>query len=191
MTRRRPSSRQEADTANFYSISNCQAGLRGISFGNFLIEQVVIELQRELPNLRNFCTLSPIPGFMSWLSEASDPLADRLRPGWQHSSHSEEIGKRLAEKAARYLLKVRNSSNLPRDPVARFHLGNGARLERIRAFADMSEKGMTESAGLMVNYRYDLCSIAENHEAYMRNGTLAAAPALIRAAEEQGTSAAA
>lgn len=191
LTGRDPLSAHDADTANFYSISNCQVGLRGISFGHFLIKQVVLDLQRELPNLTTFCTLSPIPGFMNWLFETSHPLLDHLKPGWQHSNHSEEIGQRLAQTAARYLLNTRNSGNLPRDPVARFHLGNGARLERVHAFADMSEKGLSESAGVMVNYRYDLPTIADNHEAYLKSGIVAAAHSIIRLSQEHSTVAAA
>ena len=166
---------EHADTACFYSISNCQAGLRGISFGHFLIKQVAVDLQRELPNLRTFCTLSPVPGFMRWLRAQAPGVAAQVTGGEVEAAH-------LAGLAAAYLLNARNPGHKPLDPVARFHLGNGARLERIHAFADRSDKGVSESAGVMVNYLYDLPSVAENHEAFVHDGTVSVAPEIARLA---------
>lgn len=181
---------EDADTACFYSISNCQAGLRGISFGHFLIKQVALDLQRELANLQTFCTLSPLPGFVRWLREQFPALVAQLIPG-RETSQSRELADMLVRRAADYLLNARNTKHLPRDPVARFHLGNGARLERIHPFADISDKGLAESAGLMVNYLYDLPSLAENHEAFVHDGTVAAAPDITRVARAQRTAVAA
>jgi malonyl-CoA decarboxylase len=148
-----------ADTAIFYSISNCQPGLRGISFGNFLIKQVVADLRAELPNLTRFATLSPVPGLARALREEADPaLAPLLEdPSRLDASYDD----RLRRAAARWLV------GKAEDPVARFHLSNGARLERIHARADLSEKGLRESFGVMVNYLYDPDSIEANHEAFV------------------------
>jgi malonyl-CoA decarboxylase len=175
-----------ADSAAFFGISNCQVGLRGISFGNFLIKQVVQELKQELPNLKNFVTLSPLPMFRSWLEETYQPgsglltdeaqatLANLDNPEW---AHSEELANRLNEVirplAARYLLKEKNSENLPLNPVARFHLGNGAELHRINWLGDVSEKGMNQSTGLMVNYLYVPENIEKNNEKYITDGEIA------------------
>jgi malonyl-CoA decarboxylase len=177
--------------AVFYSISNCQDGLKGISFGNFLIKQVVEELAREVPSLRTFVTLSPVPHFARWLDRvlASDSIVtpqDRavlkiLRdPRWvemarQPSPQIDQLSATIQALAAHYFLSARSSDNRPVDPVARFHLGNGARLERINWLADISEKGLREGHGLMVNYRYELADIEKNHEAYAQDGTVAAA----------------
>ena len=165
-----------ARTAVFYSISNCQAGLAGISFGNFLIKQVVEELQRELPRLETFVTLSPVPGFRFWMKAADDvPVSDEERTmlaaldewNWADNPVAAETVRRVLEPlAAHYFLKVRTPDGRAIDPVARFHLGNGARLERINWLGDRSRKGLRESAGIMVNYLYDLDEIEENHEAY-------------------------
>ena len=140
---------QEAGYAIFYSISNCQEGLRGIPFGNFLIKQVVGLLKKELPQLRCFATLSPVPGFAKWLAkergDAAAPAGEELR---------------LA--AARYLVSARGAKGGPADPVARFHLGNGARLEAVHTQGDLSPKGLRQSHGVMVNYLYDLDEIEAN-----------------------------
>jgi malonyl-CoA decarboxylase len=139
----------QADCAIFYSISNCQEGLRGIPFGNFLIKQVVGLLKQELPQLRRFATLSPVPGFAKWLNrEGIDGAA---------------LGSsRLQSEAARYLVHGRAASGAVLDPVGRFHLGNGARLEAIHTGADVSPKGLQQSHGVMVNYLYDLNEIETN-----------------------------
>ena len=173
------------DTAAFFGISNCQTGLRGISFGNFLIKQVVQELKQELPNLRNFVTLSPVPGFRQWLDsvrDSEDRLDDEARetlalldePDW-HSDPAKADRLRDAIKplAAHYLLQEKNPKGLPLNPVARFHLGNGAELHRINWLGDVSPKGLQQAAGLMVNYLYVLEEIERNHEHYTTNGTIA------------------
>jgi len=160
----------EADTAIFYSISNCQEGLRGISFGNFLIKQVVEELQAELPGVKHFSTLSPIPGFRAW---AEKHLAEEEKnllatPNWwEDAQKSAALQAPVLRLCAKYLTGGGN------DPVAKFHLGNGARLERLNWLGNPAERGMAESYGIMVNYLYDLTTIEANHEAFVRDGTVA------------------
>ena len=179
-----------ATTAAFYSISNCQDGLSGISFGNFLIKQVVDKLRAEFPNLRNFVTLSPVPGFGAWLHRVlADKAQGLLSPqdiellrladtgDWQEDTERPpQLGTLLQGLAAYYFLEERDSRNRPIDPVARFHLGNGACLENIHAFADLSEKGRSSARTLMVNYRYATADIEANHEAYAERGIVAASP---------------
>ncbi|MFD1695017.1 malonyl-CoA decarboxylase [Roseibium aestuarii] len=179
---------REANTAVFYSISNCQTGLRGISFGNFLIKQVVEELRRELPNLKTFVTLSPVPGFARWLTRdladgegvaarLLDP-ADRtaLETGsWLgDEAQGEALAAPMSTLCAHYLTQEKARGNRPLDPVARFHIGNGARLERIHWNADLSDNGLRQSHGLMVNYLYDLKDIERNHESFAATGAVAA-----------------
>lgn len=173
---------EEPDTAVFYSISNCQDGLRGISFGNFLIKQVVEELAREIPGLRQYVTLSPVPGFRRWLDGLGDDpqlgaaaadLLKALKPDAPPPSRTEQP---LLALAAEYFLHAKNGTGLPLDPVARFHLGNGARLERLNWRGDLSASGLRQAAGLMVNYRYELRQIEKNHEAYANQGAVAASP---------------
>lgn len=169
----------EARVAVFYSISNCQTGLAGISFGSLLIKQVVEELKRDLPKLTTFVTLSPVPGFAKWLAkerktetgfllEEERELLNALdKPDWRaDKAEAQKIDKLLARAAARYFTAAKTTGNRPLDPVARFHLGNGARLERINPGADLSPSGLKQSHGVMVNYLYDLARIEENHEAY-------------------------
>lgn len=185
---RRPVGIERARTAVFYSISNTQRGLGGISFGNFLIKQVVEELRRELPKLENFVTLSPVPGFMTWLKSATDlPLLEEDRvllrrldePSWFENEDLAELLRAVLEPlAAYYFLKARTSKGRVIDSVARFHLGNGARLERIDWLGDLSPKGLRESAGLMVNYLYRLDDIEKNHEAYANDGEVVASSAV-------------
>lgn len=180
---------QKATTAVFYSISNCQEGLRGISFGNFLIKQVAEDLKRELPGLDTYVTLSPLPGFARWLEGAllgddlglnDEEIAELARPlGETISLSPTERQKRdrlLGQMAAEYLLRARTSSGRVIDPVARFHLGNGARLERINPSANSSARGLRESHGVMVNYLYDLAEIERNHEAFASRSTVVASP---------------
>jgi len=173
-----------ADTAIFYSISNCQDGLRGISFGNFLIKQVVEELQAEFPQLKRFSTLSPVPGFRRWLmkrlAEGSDPgtalLLELQRDGWWHDlTQSEKLRPAVMRLCALYLTG-RSSPGSRVDPVARFHLGNGARLERINWLGNAAPRAIQESFGIMVNYLYDHDSIEDNHEAFVRDGTIVHSP---------------
>jgi malonyl-CoA decarboxylase len=178
----------DATTAVFYSISNCQEGLRGISFGNFLIKQVVEDLLKERPNLRTFVTLSPVPGFADWLdaalaadsarlvsAEERERLAVLSDPSWAASDAvAESLKPTLLRLAATYFLNEKAGDGRPLDPVARFHLGNGARLERINWLGDTSGKGLKEAHGLMVNYRYELRDIERNHEAYANDGAVTA-----------------
>jgi malonyl-CoA decarboxylase len=173
-----------ADTAIFYSISNCQDGLRGISFGNFLIKQVVEELQAEFPQLERFSTLSPVPGFRRWLMqrlvEGSDPDAALLpeleRDGWWHDlAQSEKLRPALMRLCALYLTQQPSPGSRV-DPVARFHLGNGARIERINWLGNAARRAIHESFGIMVNYLYDHGSIEDNHEVFVRDGTIVRSP---------------
>ncbi|MDP4023424.1 malonyl-CoA decarboxylase [Methylobacterium sp. NEAU 140] len=191
---RKPLAPQTATTAIFYSISNCQKGLAGVTFGNFLIKQVVEDLAREIPTLKTFVTLSPVPGFSAWLARerrADSPQGllpedvETLRaldePGWHaDKARAEAVRKALIPAAAAYFLRARNARGRPLDPVARFHLGNGARLDRINFLGDTSKKGLAQSHGLMVNYLYDLGAIEKNHETYANLGTVAASPAVTR-----------
>ena len=182
----------EANTAVFYSISNCQEGLRGISFGNFLIKQVVEELRRDLPNLKTFVTLSPVPGLRTWLGKAlaeeGNPAVSILTPelrellanGGGEAPLPEEAREPLRALCAHYLAREKRGGSKPLDPVARFHLGNGARLERVNWNADPSRNGLRQSFGLMVNYLYDLGDIEKNHEAFEAQGTVAAASTVTR-----------
>jgi malonyl-CoA decarboxylase len=170
-----------ADTAIFYSISNCQDGLRGVSFGNFLIKQVVEELQTEFPQLQRFSTLSPIPGFRRWLGQGpASNAAAMLRDldsedWWRDSAKSERLRPVLMKLCAQYLTRSPASGHRI-DPVARFHLGNGARLERINWFGNTAGRAMQESFGIMVNYLYDHDTIERNHEAFAREGEIVRSP---------------
>jgi malonyl-CoA decarboxylase len=189
---RTPIAAADATTAVFYSISNTQKGLGGISFGNFLIKQVVEELKRELPNLQTFVTLSPVPEFANWLATerasetptfltaaAKETLKLLDQPGWhEDEATAEKVEAVLLPTAAHYFLQARNARGRQIDPVARFHLGNGARLERLDFLGDRSPKGLQQSHGLMVNYLYALDEIEANHEAFAEKGTVAAAPAI-------------
>jgi len=167
----------EATTAVFYSISNCQPGLRGVSFGNFLIKQVVEELSRELPLLTTFVTLSPVPGFAAWLAKRG--AGPELEPGWHGDAAAAERSRaELLPLAAAYFLTAKGPGGKPLDPVARFHLGNGARLERLNWLGDTSPKGLREAHGLMVNYLYDLRFIEANHEAFANEGTVVTSAAV-------------
>ncbi len=187
---RAPVAPERARTAVFYSISNCQKGLAGVTFGNFLIKQVVEELRRELPRLENFVTLSPVPGFRAWLASAEDApidvesaplLAELDDPAWtREPDRAERLRKIIEPLAAHYFLKARLPNGRVVDPVARFHLGNGARLERINWMGDLSRKGLKESGGVMVNYLYDLDEIEKNHEAFANQGEVTASGAVKR-----------
>jgi malonyl-CoA decarboxylase len=188
-----------ADTAIFYSISNCQRGLNGISFGDFLIKRVVDALAAELPRLKVFATLSPVPGFRAWLAReqqrtdwllpaeakalaaavgngAAPDLVQLLdRPEWHGNAPlAEALRDPLMRLCAQYLMLEKGRSNRAADPVAHFHLTNGARVERINWQGDLSEKGLQQSAGIMVNYLYRLDHIGTNHEAYRGEGRVAA-----------------
>jgi malonyl-CoA decarboxylase len=181
----------EARCAVFYSITNCQEGLRGISFGNFLIKQVAVELQRELPQLRSFATLSPLPGFRQWLERQHVAGIEALaQPGWQLAKKSDPLPALLQQLCAYYLLHAKQGSQ-PLDPVARFHLGNGARLERINWLGDTSDNGIARSAGLMVNYVYRLDEVERNHELFVNENRVIASREVEHLARESPLSAAA
>ncbi|HEX4181084.1 MAG TPA: malonyl-CoA decarboxylase [Caulobacteraceae bacterium] len=169
---------EEADTAIFYSISNCQDGLRGVSFGNFLIKQVVQELRAEFPNLTRFSTLSPVPGFRRWLEKrlAADPaeaalLAPLKTDGWWgDAAQARAMRGPVLRLAATYLTTFGPKG--PPDPVARFHLGNGARLEQINWLGNTAPRGIAESHGVMVNYLYVPEAIEANHEVFAHEGVV-------------------
>lgn len=180
-----------ANTAIFYSITNCQEGLRGISFGNFLIKQVAEDLGREFPRVKTFSTLSPVPGFRRWLAETAavhteltelvqtleaDDWVRRAGPGTRTRNE-------LMRLCAYYLLHAKHGQE-PADPVTRFHLGNGARMERLNWLADSSKAGMARSAGMMVNYVYRLKDVERNHEAYAKAHLIVASPGLSLLARE-------
>ena len=181
-----------ADTAIFYSISNTQAGLRGVSFGNFLLKRVIDDLKRDFPQLKTFATLSPLSQFAAWLKRSPAALAGlgltlaQLQSGeWaQDKAAARRLRDPLERLAARYLYTVRQNGR-PYDPVARFHLGNGARIERIDFLADTSAKGFKQSCGLMVNYLYDPEEIEQNVEAFVGEDRIAATAAIRRLAKSQ------
>ena len=187
---------QQADSAMFYSITNCQEGLRGISFGNLLIKQVAEDLKREFPHLERFATLSPIPGFRHWLDESRVRLSlggggnervallSRLDdPAWHLGEIPRELESLLLRLCAYYLLNAKQDKE-PLDPVARFHLANGAVLERLNWMGDSSEQGMARSGGMMVNYVYWLAEVEKNHERYFRDHVVVASSALRKLAAE-------
>lgn len=196
-----------ADTAIFYSISNAQQGLAGISFGNFLIKRVSAQLKDEFDNLKTFSTLSPVPGFRKWLDNlfaAGDPKillpAERkaikdvsgkdvglkgavkelmLRQNWhQDEALAEALRAPLMRLCARYLMEEKRGDGRARDPVAHFHLSNGANVERLNWLGDTSPNGLGQSAGIMVNYLYNLSKIEDNHEAYRARGKVSASSAM-------------
>ena len=178
---------RDADTAIFYSINACQEGLRGVTLGSFLIKLVVAELQRELPHLRQFATLSPVPGFRRWLertlAEGGLParlhslLESRIDRIEEEAGEDAELSAALLALCARYLVQEKEGE-LPLDPVARFHLRNGARLERINWAADRSSKGLRESFGIMVNYLYEPGRIERYHERFVEQGEVTHAAAV-------------
>lgn len=221
----------KASTAIFYSISNTQAGLRGISFGNFLIKRVVADLQRDFPHLKTFATLSPIPGLVRWVGKHPEALAESFTPsdwkrlaaavakpqpalamepgllaaseqsypqglehpvlqgllgaegGWPTSADVvQALREPLLRLAAHYLLHARRGDG-PADPVARFHLGNGARVEQLNWLADTSAKGLAQSWGLMVNYLYDPDRIESNLESFAAEGRIDATASIKRMAK--------
>ena len=163
-------------TATFYSISNCQPGLTNISFGNFLIKQVVQELQAEFPSIKQFVTLSPIPGFQLWLDDEEKGEPEELLSlraevdalGLEAAAVAENS--ELISKAVFNYLMHAKRGKYPADPVARFHLGNGAMIYQINTGADLSDKGLSQSRGTMVNYLYDIGSIERNHERFITEG---------------------
>ena len=205
---------RDADSAVFYSISSTQPGLRGVSFGGFLIKRVVESLLAEFPNLETFATLSPVPGFRRWLDQhlqsgtqallsernrAAFAALARSRDGDGGDEATDEVPVDRATSAAlenvlvplcaRYLVNEKRDA-MPIDPVARFHFGNGARLDRINWLANASSRGLAESLGIMVNYVYEPSEIEENHEAYYREGRLAVSSAVRKLLRKGGNGAA-
>ncbi len=196
-----------ADTAIFYSISNTQVGLRGVSFGNFLLKRVIEDLQRDFPRLKTFATLSPLPTLRLWADRNPDIFAACFAPDlaklakqagiadaealrallpkgeWAEDARlARLIEPGLIRLAARYLVTAK-SGEKPLDPVARFHLGNGARIERLNFLADTAPKGFKQSYGMMVNYLYEPDDLEENVEAFMREGRVVAVAAVRHAAK--------
>ncbi len=197
-----PEDPDRADTAIFYSISNCQKGLAGVSFGNFLIKRVVEHLKGNRPNLKVFSTLSPIPGFRRWLDaklkddhentlseaelkhiasltgehNAATALSDLLaHPEWVDDEQTRAVLEPILMRlCASYLLLERRGTSA-KDRVAHFHLSNGARIERLNWLADTSQRGLAQSAGMMVNYRYEPKDIESNHESYSAKGQISSA----------------
>jgi malonyl-CoA decarboxylase len=184
---------EKADTAVFYSITNCQPGLRGVSFGNLLIKQVAQKLGEEFPRIKTFATLSPIPGFTAWLARNANEIEDQTAldtihalamPDWHlQPALAESMKKILVPLCAHYLINAMRDGE-PADPVARFHLGNGARAERLNWLADTSVRGLKNCAGMMINYVYHLDQIEDNHEVYVREHRVAATHELRRLARE-------
>jgi len=150
------------NTAVFYSISNCQDGLAGISFGNFLIKKVAHKLKQEISEIDKFVTLSPVPGLMRWM-ENHAPVT------YENCINKINDDENLLKKTFLYLTESNREDNLPNDPVARFHLGNGAILHKINLHGDQSKKGMAQSHGVMINYLYDLDIVEKNHELFFKN----------------------
>jgi malonyl-CoA decarboxylase len=181
---------ESADTAVFYSISNCQPGLKGVSFGNFLIKQVVRDLSLDLPHLKTFVTLSPAPGFAAWLGreEAAEAraLSAALADGvWQtDAGRRAELAPKVQAWAARYFVTAKSRSGAPVDPVARFHLGNGASAHRINWPADLAPGAIRRGHGVMINYLYELDAIEARHEAFAADGTIARGPEVRRALQD-------
>ena len=177
-TAERDSDTSKFTTATFYSISNCQPGLKNITFGNFLIKQVVQELQAEFPSIKNFVTLSPIPGFRRWLDADSEEEAEEVsaqkalvRSLPDTTESIAEHGESIRRLVFNYLVQAKKGK-YPADPVTRFHLGNGALIHQLHSSADLSEKGRAQSYGAMVNYLYDLRFIERNHENYVTQGSV-------------------
>jgi malonyl-CoA decarboxylase len=203
---------QAAQVAIFYSISNTQVGLKGVTFGGFLIKRVVEELLLDFPKLKSFATLSPVPGFRRWLDgrvaakdqslfgrherdrlchesgakEPCDALAQLMLRGFAADAHPpDSVRATLMHLCARYLVEEKEEDR-PLDPVARFHLGNGARLERVNWLADTSPRGVKQAAGMMVNYLYKLDEIEFNHEAYAQEGRVVVGDAVKRLLRRPG-----
>ena len=180
----------KANCAIFYSITNCQEGLRGVSFGNFLIKQVVDDLGRDLPGLKTFATLSPIPGFCEWMAKSGgihsrelEALVTNARKGTvpDVGAVSPALRAEITAQCVDYLIRARRDG-APADSVARFHLANGARLERLNWMGDPSHAGIRRSLGLMVNYVYRRSDVERNHEAYAKHGKVIVAPRFGRTA---------
>ena len=186
-----------ADCAAFYSITNCHDGLRGVSFGNMLIKQVVEELRRDFPRLKTFATVSPVSGFADWLKKTDPaltinerrPMMRKVLDAFRGASDDDEpefapsIERELSRLCAYYLMHAKRDGKLPLDPVARFHLANGARLQRLNWMGDTSSAGLARSLGFTVNYVYRLTDVERNHEAYAKDCIVAASPEFRKLAE--------
>ena len=162
-------------TAVFYSISNCQKGLKGISFGNFLLKQVVMDLKKEFPSLETFVTLSPVPGFNKWLKQNNPNLHDKIINKDSILSFEKEI----LNSSIEYFFEAKHKDGLPLDPVQRFHLSNGASLDKIHFMGNPSNKGIANSLGLMVNYKYQMDNLEKNHEQYFSRETISSSKSLL------------
>ena len=192
-----PIDEAQADTAIFYSISNCQLGLRGIAFGDLLIKQVVEQLNQELPHIKTFATLSPVPGFGRWLAKETEnlPLANASERealdsmladkdgSWADSDEKTAQLKPLLERLCAHYMMSAKSGDQPLDPVSRFHLRNGARLERINWLGDRSQKGLKQSHGLLVNYVYDSAAVTRNHERYVYENSVVCSKSVVSLAK--------
>ena len=198
-----PIDEAQADTAIFYSISNCQLGLRGIAFGDLLIKQVVEQLQQELPHIKTFATLSPVPGFGKWLGKLADatnsdqvPMVSDVEKvlleemlndttfDWVNSEARSCELKPLVERLCAHYMVQAKSGEQPLDPVSRFHLRNGARLERLNWLGDRSLKGLKQSHGLLVNYVYDSAVVTRNHERYVYENSVICSSAIASLAKK-------
>lgn len=188
----------KADTAVFYSINNCHEGLYGIPFGSFLIKQVILEISREFPRIKTFATLSPVPKFRKWIAQTLQEPNDEIvtvaeretlslleQPNWHDDETTrQQLHPLMIRLAAIYFLEAKAGKE-PYDPVARFHLRNGARLARINWCADLSSNGLDQSAGILVNFVYDLDQIIKNHEEYSSRQKVAAATSIKKLARKQ------
>jgi len=162
-------------TAVFYSISNCQNGLKGISFGNFLLKQVIVDLKKEFPSLETFVTLSPVPGFNNWLKENKPTLHKKI----VDKNSLLNIEKELLNSSIEYFFEAKHKDGLPLDPVQRFHLSNGASLDKIHSMGNLSKKSIASSAGLMVNYKYEMNNLENNHEKYFSRKLISSSKSLL------------
>ncbi len=170
---------ENVSVAVFYSISNCQIGLSGISFGNFLIKQVANDLKFEFPSLKSFVTLSPVPGFTNWLKKFDEQFYKKITKNINVKSITNNQ-KQIMRNSLKYFFRSNRKDNLPNDPVSRFHIGNGAVLEKINFMGNESEKALNESLGLMVNYLYDINNVEKNHEKFVLDKELNASKNLIK-----------
>ena len=170
---------ENVSVAVFYSISNCQIGLAGISFGNFLIKQVANDLKFEFPSLKSFVTLSPVPGFTNWLKKFDEQFYKKITKNINVKSITNNQ-KQIMRNSLKYFFRSNRKDNLPNDPVSRFHIGNGAVLEKINFMGNESEKALNESLGLMVNYLYDINNVEKNHEKFVLDKELNASKNLIK-----------
>ncbi len=170
---------ENVSVAVFYSISNCQIGLSGISFGNFLIKQVANDLKFEFPSLKSFVTLSPVPGFTNWLKKFDEQFYKKITKNINVKSITNNQ-KQIMGNSLKYFFRSNRKDNLPNDPVSRFHIGNGAVLEKINFMGNESEKALNESLGLMVNYLYDINNVEKNHEKFVLDKELNASKNLIK-----------